>query len=94
MHCAELDNEIDPHVHKQTMTLSQMNTSLGYGLGAGWQLSAMVPFQVKDTTIDYVDMDGALLLRSDIARGVVITDDAEVILPETGGSGVVLTADL
>lgn len=44
--------------------------------------------------LDYVDMDGALLLRSDIARGVVITDDAEVILPETGGSGVVLTADL
>lgn len=43
--------------------------------------------------LDYVDMDGALLLRRDIARGVVITDKAEVILPKTGGSGVELIAD-
>lgn len=44
--------------------------------------------------LDYVDMDGALLLRRDIARGVVITEKAEVILPKTGGSGVELLADI
>ncbi|WP_088342284.1 dipeptide epimerase [Robiginitalea sediminis] len=40
--------------------------------------------------LDYVDMDGALLLRNDIATGVRITDAAEVVYPETGGSGVAL----
>lgn len=40
--------------------------------------------------LDYVDMDGALLLRSDIAAGVRITDDARIIYPEGGGSGVSL----
>lgn len=40
--------------------------------------------------LDYVDMDGALLLKKDIARGVVITDNAEVVFPSLGGSGVVL----
>lgn len=38
--------------------------------------------------LDYVDMDGALLLRQDIARGVHITDQAEVVYPALGGSGV------
>nr|WP_221898755.1 dipeptide epimerase [Robiginitalea sp. SC105] len=40
--------------------------------------------------LDYVDMDGAMLLRRDIARGVVIREDASVIFPETGGCGVTL----
>lgn len=40
--------------------------------------------------LDYVDMDGALLLKNDIARGVHITPKAEVIYPALGGSGVEL----
>ena len=38
--------------------------------------------------LDYVDMDGALLLAEDIAEGVRITPDAQVIFPKNGGSGV------
>lgn len=40
--------------------------------------------------LDYVDMDGALLLKEDIANGVIIQDDAKVIFPYLGGSGVIL----
>lgn len=38
--------------------------------------------------LDYVDMDGAMLLASDIADGVRILDDATIVFPETGGSGI------
>ncbi len=40
--------------------------------------------------LDYVDMDGAMLLKEDIASGVVINDDGQVIFPTTGGSGIKL----
>ena len=40
--------------------------------------------------LDYVDMDGALLLKEDIADGVIIKNDAKVIFPTLGGSGVTL----
>ena len=40
--------------------------------------------------LDYVDMDGALLLREDIANGVSIEADGNVIFPALGGSGVTL----
>ncbi len=40
--------------------------------------------------LDYVDMDGALLLKEDIAKGIIINDDASVIFPTLGGSGVIL----
>ncbi|MCL5127175.1 MULTISPECIES: dipeptide epimerase [unclassified Algibacter] len=40
--------------------------------------------------LDYVDMDGALLLKEDIANGVIIQEDASVIFPTLGGSGVTL----
>ncbi len=40
--------------------------------------------------LDFVDMDGALLLKNDIAKGVTITPDAKVIFPKTKGSGVEL----
>tara|TARA_R110000868_G_scaffold121034_3_gene321197 strand:+ start:95429 stop:96439 length:1011 start_codon:yes stop_codon:yes gene_type:complete len=40
--------------------------------------------------LDYVDMDGALLLKEDIADGVSIQNDATVIFPSIGGSGVTL----
>ena len=40
--------------------------------------------------LDYVDMDGALLLKSDIAKGVIIEPDGTVIFPTEGGSGVTL----
>ena len=40
--------------------------------------------------LDYVDMDGALLLDEDIADGVQITEEGIVIFPELGGSGIQL----
>ncbi|WP_159018737.1 dipeptide epimerase [Algibacter sp. L3A6] len=40
--------------------------------------------------LDYVDMDGALLLKEDIANGVIIKEDASVTFPTLGGSGVTL----
>ncbi|MBU2997890.1 dipeptide epimerase [Cellulophaga baltica] len=40
--------------------------------------------------LDYVDMDGALLLKEDIAKGIVINEDASVVFPKLGGSGVKL----
>jgi len=40
--------------------------------------------------LDYVDMDGALLLKEDIANGVQIKDDGSLIFPKLGGSGVIL----
>ncbi len=40
--------------------------------------------------LDYVDMDGALLLKTDIADGVEILEGGEVKFPVEGGSGVKL----
>jgi L-alanine-DL-glutamate epimerase-like enolase superfamily enzyme len=40
--------------------------------------------------LDYVDMDGAMLLSQDIASGVQIASDGKVSFPELGGSGVTL----
>ncbi|WP_405382785.1 dipeptide epimerase [Maribacter sp. LLG6340-A2] len=40
--------------------------------------------------LDYVDMDGALLLKKDIATGVSIAPGGKVIFPEMGGSGIQL----
>jgi len=40
--------------------------------------------------LDYVDMDGAMLLKGDIATGVQIFNNGEVIFPELGGSGIAL----
>ncbi|TBW28373.1 dipeptide epimerase [Gramella sp. KN1008] len=40
--------------------------------------------------LDYVDMDGALLLKNDIAEGVQILDNGKVIFPQENGSGVKL----
>jgi L-alanine-DL-glutamate epimerase-like enolase superfamily enzyme len=40
--------------------------------------------------LDYVDMDGAMLLASDIADGVRILDDGKVVFPSLGGSGITL----
>ncbi|MGI9546361.1 MAG: dipeptide epimerase [Flavobacteriaceae bacterium] len=40
--------------------------------------------------LDYVDMDGALLLDQDIADGVQIREEGIVIFPESGGSGIQL----
>lgn len=40
--------------------------------------------------LDYVDMDGALLLKKDIAKGVKITSSAQVVFPSIGGSGIEL----
>ncbi len=40
--------------------------------------------------LDYVDMDGAMLLATDIADGVQITGEGRIIFPELGGSGITL----
>lgn len=40
--------------------------------------------------LDYVDMDGALLLKKDIANGVQIKDYGKVDFPKLGGSGITL----
>ncbi len=40
--------------------------------------------------LDYVDMDGALLLAKDIAKGVYIDSNAVIHFPKLGGSGVAL----
>lgn len=40
--------------------------------------------------LDYVDMDGAMLLKEDIAHGVQIESDGKVIFPTLGGSGITL----
>ena len=40
--------------------------------------------------LDYADMDGALLLRKDIASGVTI-EKGKIIYPEINGTGVFLT---
>ncbi|WP_375324885.1 dipeptide epimerase [Flagellimonas sp. GZD32] len=40
--------------------------------------------------LDYVDMDGAMLLREDIASGVTILENGEVIFPTLPGSGIQL----
>lgn len=40
--------------------------------------------------LDYVDMDGPLLIANDLATGIRINDDASVTFPTTGGSGIQL----
>ena len=40
--------------------------------------------------LDYVDMDGAMLLSHDIARGIQILKGGKVIFPQLGGSGITL----
>ena len=40
--------------------------------------------------LDYVDMDGAMLLAEDIATGVQIKEKGRVIFPEINGSGIEL----
>lgn len=40
--------------------------------------------------LDYVDMDGALLLKNDIAKGIQINSDASLTFPSLGGSGIEL----
>lgn len=40
--------------------------------------------------LDYVDMDGAMLLKRDIATGVEILEDGKVLFPRRNGSGVEL----
>lgn len=40
--------------------------------------------------LDYVDMDGSLLLKHDIAKGIEILEDGKLIFPKLPGSGVEL----
>ena len=40
--------------------------------------------------LDYVDMDGAMLLKHDIASGVTILDNGDVVFPTLSGTGVTL----
>jgi hypothetical protein len=40
--------------------------------------------------LDYVDMDGPLLINNDIAKGIEILADASIKFPTIGGSGITL----
>ncbi len=40
--------------------------------------------------LDYVDMDGAMLLKGDIAQGVKIRKGGKVVFPKIGGSGITM----
>lgn len=40
--------------------------------------------------LDYVDMDGAMLLSKDIAKGVKIKENGRLVFPKTNGSGIEL----
>ncbi len=40
--------------------------------------------------LDYVDMDGAMLLKEDVANGIRINEDATLVYPKLGGSGITL----
>jgi L-alanine-DL-glutamate epimerase-like enolase superfamily enzyme len=40
--------------------------------------------------LDYVDMDGAMLLKEDIANGVRILKDGTIVFPKLSGTGVSL----
>lgn len=40
--------------------------------------------------LDYVDMDGPLLLKEDIAEGIQILEGGKLIFPALGGSGITL----
>ena len=40
--------------------------------------------------LDYVDMDGAMLLSKDIAEGILIKDNGKLVFPKIGGSGITL----
>ena len=40
--------------------------------------------------LDYVDMDGPLLLKEDIADGIQILKDGQLIFPTRAGSGITL----
>lgn len=56
--CADPSVDIVPHEHHQGVTMLRYQTSASYGLGRGWQLFAMVPFDAKIMTIEYKTMDG------------------------------------
>jgi len=40
--------------------------------------------------LDYVDMDGPLLIKEDIADGIKILEGGKLVFPELGGSGISL----
>src|SRR5690606_20343027 len=40
--------------------------------------------------LDYVDMDGAMLLKGDIAKGIEILEDGKLVFPTLPGSGIEL----
>lgn len=40
--------------------------------------------------LDFVDMDGAMLLKEDIADGVIIGENGKITFPSLGGSGIIL----
>ncbi|MEZ2415597.1 dipeptide epimerase [Muriicola sp. E247] len=42
--------------------------------------------------LDYVDMDGPMLLSNDIATGIQINEDATITFPRLGGSGISLVS--
>ena len=56
-------------------------TETSIGISAAAQLAPLV---------DFVDLDGALLIKNDIAKGVKVTTGGEIIFPEVPGNGIIL----
>lgn len=56
-------------------------TETSIGISAAAQLAPLV---------DFVDLDGALLIKNDIAQGVKIATGGEIIFPETPGNGITI----
>jgi len=69
----------------------------GKGLGLKVMVGCMTESSVGISAIaqllpqlDYVDMDGAMLLKEDIAKGVQIKEDGTVLFSKKNGSGITL----
>jgi len=53
------DQDIPEHWHDQQITWFRLDPTLNVGLGAGWQVSASVPFDLRAIAVRYETLDGA-----------------------------------
>jgi len=54
--CAE--DELEPHIHQQGITLTRTEFNLAIGLGNNLQAQLSLPVDIKQMSIEYVDFDG------------------------------------
>lgn len=53
-----LDNEIEPHIHQQGITLTRTELNVSVGLGNHFQAQLSLPVDIKQMSIAYVDFAG------------------------------------